>query len=251
MLATYVRDQLTPATFGEAAFSMRASLRSKLGAEPGREALALALAKCALETGRWQSMHCWNLGNIKAGEKYEGRYCCFALNEVLNGKVVWFSPRGRLDRKGGTVIAEPYEDPPGHPQTRMRAYRSLDEGTDAYVEFVAGGRYASAWQRLLAGDAAGYATELRAKGYYTAPLADYLRGVVSLQREFITKLERLEKDDTPLPTIPPTAAIDAVADLRAAATRAMSASDVVGLPGRNLREYESSDDDDQGGTPAA
>jgi hypothetical protein len=170
---------------------MHVAMRDYLGTVPSREALALALAKTALETGRWKAIWCNNWGNIKAGEKHEGLYCTIALNEVLNGKVVWFSPRGRLDRKGGVVVAEQYDDPPGHPQTRMRAYGTRDEGARAYVAFVAGGRYALAWQRLLAGDAAGYATELRAKGYYTAPLADYLKGVVSLQREFIGKLGTL------------------------------------------------------------
>lgn len=59
------------------------------------------------------------------------------------------------------------------------------------------------------------------------------------------------KDDTPLPTIPPTAAIDAVADLKAAATRAMGMTDVVGTPGSNLRDFERTDGDDSSGTPAA
>lgn len=54
------------------------------------------------------------------------------------------------------------------------------------------------------------------------------------------------KDDTPLPTVPPTAAIDAVADLKAAATKAMGMTDVVGLPGANLREYEREDDPPSG-----
>lgn len=40
-------------------------------------------------------------------------------------------------------------------------------------------------------------------------------------------------------TIPPTAAIDAVADLKAAANKALGMTDVVGLPGDNLRQWES------------
>ncbi len=244
MLAIYVLDKLTPAPFTDAADSMRLCLREKLGAEPRREVLALALGKCALETGRWQSTHHWNLGNVKAGEHYIGSYCAFELNEVLNGKVVWFSPRGRLDRKGGKVVSEPFDDPPAHPQTRMRAYRNLREGTAAYLDFVASGRYSSAWQKLLAGDAVAYVTELRYRGYFSAPLADYLKGVVSLQREFIAKLERLEKEDTPLPTIPPNAAIDAVAALRQQARLAMGLTDVVGQGGANLHHFESDEPPD-------
>ncbi len=59
------------------------------------------------------------------------------------------------------------------------------------------------------------------------------------------------KADTPLPTVPPTAAIDAVADLKAAAVRAMGMTDVVGTPGSNLRKYESGGDDDEGGPQVA
>lgn len=251
MLAKWIPDKLTPCVFSDAAASMRVVLRNLLGDEPRRDALALALGKCALETGHWVSMHHFNLGNVKAGEKYEGNYCTFPLNEVLNGKVVWFSPRGRLDRKGGTVAAERYEDPPGHPQTRMRAYANLTEGTEAYVSFVAGGRYAAAWTKLLQGDAVAYVTELRARGYFTAPLQDYVKAVVSLQKQFITKLERLEANDTPLPTVPPTAAINAVADLKAAATKAMGMTDVVGLPGQNLKRFNAEDDDPDSGPSVA
>jgi hypothetical protein len=159
--------------------------------------LALALAKCALETARWKSIWCFNFGNIKASATYIGSYCTIELNEVIGGKTVWFSPRGRLDRKGGTVVAEACNDPPGHPQTRMRAYGSAIEGTRAYVDFVASGRYAAAWQRLLAGDAAGYVHALKVAGYFTADEAQYLRGVASMQSEFVSKLK-----PTP-PPLPP------------------------------------------------
>lgn len=188
MLAKYTPAVKTPLTFEQAAAAMREALTAKLGAPPTVEAMALALAKTALETGRWQAIYCFNWGNIKASPSYQGSYCCIELNEVLGGKVVWFAPSGRIAHKGGPAIAEFSTVPPGHPQTRMRAHATAAEGAKAYVDFVAGGRYAAAWQRLLAGDAVGYATMLRQAGYYTAPLADYLKGVVSLQREFISKL---------------------------------------------------------------
>lgn len=189
MIATWVQARLTPLSFDEASAALSAALQDKLGGKaPTREALALACAKSALETGRWRSIWNSNFGNIKAGEKYVGNYCCFELNEVLNGKVVWFSPRGRLDRKGGKVIAEPFDDPPGHPQTRMRAYANRFDGAFSYADFVAGGRYATAWQKLLLGDAVGYVHELKVAGYFTAPESDYARGVVSLQKEFLGKL---------------------------------------------------------------
>lgn len=195
MIATWVPDRLTPMTFEQAAEAMRAALRDKLSDDPPREVLALALAKSALETGRWRAIHCWNWGNQKAGEKYVGNYCCFELNEVLNGKVVWFGPRGRLDRKGGSVVAEPFDDPPGHPQTRMRAYANRFDGAFSYVDFVAGGRYAAAWQRLLAGDAVGFVAALKKAGYMTADEAPYRNAVVSLQKEFLGKLAGQSPDE--------------------------------------------------------
>lgn len=188
MIAAWVPAHVTPFSFDEAAAAMRAALRDKLKTEPRREVLALALAKTALETGRWKAIWNANWGNVKAGEKYEGLYCCFELNEVLNGKVVWFGPRGRLDRKGGAVVAEPFDDPPGHPQTRMRAYLTREDGAIAYTAFVAGGRYAEAWSLLLKGDAVGYVHALKLKGYFTADETTYAKGVVSLQKEFVGKL---------------------------------------------------------------
>jgi hypothetical protein len=146
MIATYVPSVLTPLTFDEAAGALRAALRDKLQANPTTEALALALAI-------WNA----NYGNVKAGPNYVGMYTCITLNEVLGGKVVWFAPEGQLAGGRGTpIVGERHAVPPGHPQTRMRAYANRYDGAFAYVDFVAGGRYADAWQRLLVGDAAGY-----------------------------------------------------------------------------------------------
>lgn len=188
--ATWTASRATPLDFDTAASALRSALRSELGADPSNATLALALAKTALETGRWQKMYLWNWGNIKADIRtYPGLYQCYSCNEVLGGKVVWFSPRGRLSGKGGQVVAESYEDPPGHPQTRFRAYTSAADGAQEYVAFQARiKRYAAAWQRLLAGDVEGYVRTLSKAGYFTAPVETYLKTVRSLHSEFLTKL---------------------------------------------------------------
>jgi hypothetical protein len=191
MLATWVHARLSPMSFDEAAEAMKGALRNEIGSDPTRECLALALAKCALETGRFRAIWNWNFGNIKAGSTYVGQYCCFELNEVLGGKVVWFGPRGRLSGRGGVVVAEACSDPPGHPQTRMRANVNRYDGAIRYVDFMvrgAGGRFANAYGFMLAGNAIGMCHEMKLRGYYTAPEADYSRGVVSLQKEFVGKL---------------------------------------------------------------
>lgn len=191
MIASYVPAFVSPYTFDLAAEAMQAALQNELGAPPSRACLALALAKCALETGRFRSIWNHNWGNIKAGEQYVGQYCCFELNEVLAGQVVWFSPLGRLDRKGGKVIAEACEAPPGHPQTRMRANINRYDGAMRYVDFMvrgSSGRFAPAFERMKAGDAVGTVHLMKVAGYFTAPEGPYASGVSSLQHEFDTRL---------------------------------------------------------------
>lgn len=197
MLATYVEPTRTPLTFEQAARAMRSALTEVLGGDPHSAVLALALGKTALETGRWSAMWCGNWGNVKASDKWPGLFTCIELNEVGPAGVSWYSPEGLLNRKGGTVIAERCSVPPGHPQTRMRAFKSPDEGALDYVRFVAGGRYAAAWERLLAGDAAGYVHALKLKGYFTADEEPYRNGVVSLQKEFLAKLRGLPEPEPP------------------------------------------------------
>jgi len=196
VIAVWTHARLTPLPFEHAAEAMRAALRNELGAQPSNPVLALALAKCALETGRFRSIWNWNYGNVKAGETFVGQYCCIELNEVLeeHGKrnVVWFSPRGRLDRKGGRVVAEPFEDPPGHPQTRMRAFANRFDGAFEYVDFMARGakgRFAPAFERMKAGDAPGMVHLMKQAWYFTADEIPYAAGVASLQREYSHKLE--------------------------------------------------------------
>jgi hypothetical protein len=189
---------------------MRVALSARLGEDPAAPVLALALGKTALETGRWQSMWNSNWGNIKCSDKYEGFYTCIVLNEVIPGRgVVWFDPLGELTgnpAKGGR-LANLLSDanrtvPPGHPQTRMRAYQTPSEGALDYCRFVAGGRYAGAWSLLLDGDAAGYVHALKQAGYFTADEETYKRGVVSLQKEFVVKLSGLPHNE-PSVEVPP------------------------------------------------
>jgi hypothetical protein len=197
MLATYTAPVRTPLGFEAAAGAMRAALIEVLGKDPEPPVLALALGKTALETGRWSAMWCGNWGNVKCSDRWPGLFTCITLNEVLPAGVCWYAPEGLLNRKGGTVIAERSAVPPGHPQTRMRAFASPEEGALDYCRFVAGGRYRGAWALLLDGDAAGYVHALKQAGYFTADEAAYARGVMALQREFLTKLHGLPEAEPP------------------------------------------------------
>lgn len=196
-MATYTEAKITPLDFETARSALRSALRAETGSPPSDQVLALALAKTALETGRWQKIWGFNFGNVKADiTTYAGMYQCFPCNEVSNGEVVWFSPRGRLSGKGGEVVAEASEDPPGHYQTRFRAYANYTDGAYEYVFFQARGkRYAVAWQCLLAGSVEGYVRALSAAGYFTAPVESYLKTVSALHGEFLRRLKNQPADE--------------------------------------------------------
>jgi hypothetical protein len=195
---TFVDHHVTPLTFDMAAECFRSALRSQLGKDPTRETLALALAKSALECGRWKYCRNWNLGNIRPKASGGGMYTCFPIcNELEGGKVVWYAPTGVVRSNTDlTVIREPWAAPPavgkdggvGHPGSRFAAYANHFDGAYSYVDFVSGGRYAAAWQLLLAGDAAGYVHALKLRGYFTADETEYRKSVVSIQKEFIGRL---------------------------------------------------------------
>lgn len=194
MLAKYVPPRNDRLTFEEAAQVFSGAMAATLGETPTTAALALALGKTALETGRWGAkggLWNWNFGNVKASDKYEGFFTCITLNEVLDGRVIWFDPEAQLTGRNGQWLEPIYRVPDGHPQTRMRALVDAPSGALSYVKFVAGGRYAAAWNLLLKGDAAGYVHALKVAKYFTANEAEYLRGVASLQREFVAKLSAL------------------------------------------------------------
>ena len=207
MLARYVPPRRDKLLFDDAAQAMCGAMAATLGETPTTEALALALGKTALETGRWGAsggLWNYNFGNVKASAKYEGQYTCILLNEVLPLGLVWFAPEGQLSanpNKGGKLMGPPMAVPEGHPQTRMRAFSDPSEGMLAYVKFVAGGRYAKAWERLLAGDAVAYVHELKAAKYFTADEATYAKAALSLQREFIAKLQGRPSPIIPVPPV--------------------------------------------------
>lgn len=191
MLATFVEDKPTPFSFEQSEEAMRWALKNQLGYPPSDAVVALALAKVFLETGRLAFCHLWNPGNIKASTSYIGWYTAFACNEVLDGKLVWFSPEGRLDKKGGVVIAERYTAEPWHPQTRFRAYANHWDGIDQYVTFIATGRYKIAWGKLISGDAPGFVHELKVAKYFTADESTYLAGVLSLAKELRARIQKI------------------------------------------------------------
>lgn len=200
MLAQYVRAQRTPLTFEAAASAMRTALTHRLRWSPALPVLALVLAKTAFETERWQDLWNHNWGNTKANETDAGSYCSYACSERLSSGLVWFIPEGELDRKDGTVIGKVWLVPPGHPQTRFRAYAGAVEGAIRYLELVSSAPRRDSWDMLLLGDEIAYTRALAAEGYLAADEATYTRGIASLRDEFVRRLERLSAPEVSVPS---------------------------------------------------
>jgi hypothetical protein len=139
------------------------------GKYPKKESLAVLSAQVCIETGL---KFCWlnNLGNIKRyGEHDWQAYRC---SEIINGKEEWF-------------------DPP-HKMTQFCAYLSPSQGAKEYIEFVSKRkRYQKAWQSVLAGDPKAYAINLHDAGYYTASVALYSKGCISLFNMFMKDIDSL------------------------------------------------------------
>lgn len=197
MIATFTPARLTPLPFERAAAAMKWAL-GEPALRPG--VLALALAKAALETYRWRSMWNDNVGNVKASDTYVGQFTSFACGEELKEGSCWFEPDGTITNrtKGTKTRPVAYDIPPGHPQTRFRAFANEFDGALEYVDFVDSGYYAAAWKALLTGDARAYVHQLKLKGYFTALEEPYAVGVISLQKEFQAKLNGLAPEPVTL-----------------------------------------------------
>jgi len=174
--------------------------------------VAILVAQSALETGNWKAIWNSNFGNVKAGKSWTWDYTCIKLNEVLteNGQrvVVWFAPEGRLASKTGPVVSEHSDVPPGHYQTRMRAFPTALDGAMDHIAFLAKdtnphdnkpNRYAKAFQAACDGDPKAYAHELRVAGYYTADEAPYARAVQALTTKYYPLAVDADADEDFLP----------------------------------------------------
>lgn len=133
---------------------------SRFNAVPTDGALSVLWAQWAIETGR--GLHCfgWNLGNIRAFEGWIGLWQVLPTFEYVGGK--------RINVDGD-----------------FRYFETILEGASDYLRFLSRDSYAKVMERVLAGDAAGFAHILKILGYYTGPEVDYTHGVVSLASEFI------------------------------------------------------------------
>lgn len=168
------RAERTILTEHDAATALKVGWRSVFGNEPTNNQLALIWSQCALETGRFKSIWCYNFGNIKntAGHAYYMIRC----DEYINGKHVWLNPPD----KG----------------TWFNYYVNSEEGAEAYIRFLSQKKnYAKAWQEVINGDPVAFCHQLKLAHYYTADESLYTKGVVNLCNEIKRILEDEEVNE--------------------------------------------------------
>ena len=178
MKAELLPDELTPLTLWDVLRGIRSAFGTVEGTDPSNQCLAILTAQSALESGRWRSCHRYNLGNVKAGQSYEGYYCQFPCDEIINGKREVFRPP--------------------HPQTSFRAFLNLETGCLDQVSILRR-RFPAAFGAAKAGDVPGFVHALKLSGYFTASEAPYLKAVLSLTNEYARSLAEPDRDTEPPP----------------------------------------------------
>jgi len=178
----FIDVKKTPLDEGAIAYYLREAWRDMHGSYPSENTLAIAWSQTVLETGRnaRSMMRNNNFGNIKLNLDYSPCYTSYKAGEFLNGKHELFYSY--------------------HPQTMFAAWRTPLEGAFGYLTFLSKRkRYTKAWVELTKGNTVGYVRELKAGGYFTAPLDKYTAVVVRLTNEFKKKHDKLMQWTPPTP----------------------------------------------------
>lgn len=201
MLAQYIPDKLTPLTATQAMAALRNAFMAVEGAEPSAECMAIHTAQSALEAGRWKSLHNFCFTNAKASATYVGLFQCYRCNEQLKDGWHWYVPEGELVGGFGTgPKGKPLAVPDGHPQTRFRAFANINAGALDHMQLVKR-KWPEAWTAARGGDVAGFVHGLKARNFFTADEAPYLKAVASLTREFLPLAKALLAADSAPPHI--------------------------------------------------
>ena len=177
----------TPIEMAEFLSAVKTAWPRALGNEPTtRSARCVLYAQYWIETGGRACFN-WNLGNVKHAENDGFDYYCLdgvweGVSPVTAQRLI-ASGEAFLDRNSNHISAvgpgrvAVFFKPP-HPQTRFRAYASLEDGIEEHLKFIKA-RFASAWPYILAGDYVKTAYALKARGYFTADAAAYAAGMRS------------------------------------------------------------------------
>src|SRR5581483_3549948 len=145
---------------------------------PTARTLAVLGAQLCLESGNFERAHCFNWGNWKLPQGWDGYYCQYECDEIFDQATAQraqeFGPCQVSLWKGGpkwrVVLFPP------HPWSSFCAFTDADEGAARYVELLAlSARYVTAWHHAILGDPENFSRWLSARGYYTADVDTYTR----------------------------------------------------------------------------
>lgn len=195
-MASEVPDRFTKATPSEMFEALGQAWRRRFGSEPSRNSLLVLLAQWSIETGEGARMHCWNVGNVKSvagdGHDYtflsnvwEGLSPAAAAKVIASGEAVKSTNPSHIAAVGPNKVAVIFQA--GHPQTRFRAFPSLEAGVESYVE-VLYTRFAKAWPSVIAGDPEGFVHQLVLADYFTANEKAYARELRRRFNEYSAKI---------------------------------------------------------------
>lgn len=183
-MGTLITDLITPLSMELGVLGLAdACAHIVLGARPPAKCLAVLAAQCCLETGTFQKMHRFNVGNRKVPADWDGLYTQFRCDEIFDlttaRRAQQLGPCTVAPWKGGpkqrVVLAPP------HPWSSFAAFDTAELGMADHLKLLAcTDRYRAAWSRAYAGDAIGTAAALHSAGYFTADLDPYARGMASL-----------------------------------------------------------------------
>lgn len=148
----------TPIGVLELAQVLRNGHLGVFGTLPSWERTGVAWAQCMLESGRGKRMWNCNFGNITAGSKWTGQYYIMKV------------------------------PPPDPPTLKFRSHVDHHDGAKDYWQML-GNRYITTLPFFDAGDPGGAAAALKARGYFTADLAPYAKGMEGLYKEFWKKIQ--------------------------------------------------------------
>jgi hypothetical protein len=143
--------------------------------KPTRSSLDVLGAQWALETGWGKSMHCFNVGNVKAKPGGSRDWTYFACNEILTSNAAHHLQR--LDPEHAKITQDNGKTAtiwfyPKHSGCCFRAFKTLDEGAADYLALLYH-RFSKAWPAVIAGDPESFSKILHDLHYYTASVALY------------------------------------------------------------------------------
>lgn len=147
---------LTPMSDRELAEALAAAHVQVFGKPPSYNRLGIAWAQVAFESGHTRAMYNHNFGNIKRSASWPGDWFRWPELNELN--------------------------------PMFRSYPAADAGAAGYWRLLAR-RYPAALEAFDEGDAPIAALELRNRGYYTAPLHIYRKGLSQLFEEYRGKFK--------------------------------------------------------------